>query len=663
MKTIETWDLWKSSPFANKIPETLPQDWEEVNLPHAWPMPPSGGRLKPRPYIYARNFRINEKTIEGRYYLHLTAAVHSASLFINGRRVGTHRGSVTKAVFDITRYLSPDRENYAVITVDGSERRNLVLPDLSRLKSNGLLGKVYLEHLSASHFKRDCYGRSAVFFSSELQDGHAMLYINAKAEDLREHTKLRIRLFSAQRESLIECVMAAGAENTLKLPLKNFDLWNVGEAEKYLILEASLLDGGKVSDRLREAVGIREVKISPDGNLCLNGEALLLSGLNAEAPDCSIFTDNIGSLDAKTQYILYNLSWHLLRCPLYPFDETLNESAAADGLVLMPSLPSEAPLGPDAECLDRARAELTEIIYQYYNLPSVLFWTLGSGLPDPLKNEMVFQQCKNLRELAYQLDPARPCALILDEVPEPSPKLKETADIFFIKANAEAALREQILFWEAFDRLRAECPELVLGLEVTASAETGSPAVCREHFLKECSERSSLRLMLHERELFCDPAEHENFSEGQGYLTFDDIGEMNETFELYKAAYAESPFIHIVRGGLPEREGPAEIKIYSNESFTELWLNGENLGRSACDGIVIYRNTRLLQGLNHIYAVSENSEDNLWFSLEASQDGEAETPESESGEDEASPSPAKEEPREKTEDSENKHASGNGQDA
>lgn len=610
MSFYQYWDQWLASPDAMKIPEVLPSDWQQITLPHLYEADKPISEITRRPRIYARGFRLSESRISGSYYLHIAAASHSATLFINNHRVGTHRGAASRMTFDITRFLYSDCDNLAVIVVDDSPRPSALPQDLNLLESSGLLGEVALEHLPAAHFRRDINGCTSVFFSAEPRDDHAMVTITALVRNPGRGQTLRLFLEKPSGGTVLDCCLKPREENTVRLPLPDPVLWTPGEESCFYNLNAVLSENGEILDFFHCPVGIRRQDIS-DGVWLLNGLPLTLRGLSI-MPKRKYYSAYLFGPTMDSDLLAQTLNLNFRFCPMYPIPRETAADAAAQGIAQAPALPVYGALSEDPACLDQARFELTEIIYQNYNSPSVLFWTTGMDLPDPLQNPLVHDRQRSLHDLAKELDPLRPVLIGLAEIPSANESLKELADIFVFRLSLTTPIPEAVSFWQRLDVLRDAMPELLLGLEVVSgdSAETPAYAASAEYQLSQIEARGWLTVRIFSQNSF----KHDMLS---GLICDTTSAEYKDFYYLYKSYCGKEPFVHISKTDLPEMSGLSEIKVYGNVAEAELFINGAPQGVKALRPLALYTDLRLEDGISKLQVKSPEASETLWLYLES----------------------------------------------
>lgn len=615
MLDCEFLNNWYTSPEASIIPEALDRSWECVTLPHLWEAGKSFSELNLRPRIYACNFRLEDKAEDCFYYLHIRSAAHSATVYINNRKAGTHQGALTQMCFDITPYVKKDFDNYAVIVVDNSYHEGVLPQDLSKLKQLGLLDEVWLEICGRSHLRRDICGSTGVFFSSDFSPEGLRLCFTAMVRNPKEGQRLRFLLTSPSGETLLETSAAAKPELSLCIPPEEYQLWEPGLADSHYLLSCCLMEGEKILDRFTTPVGIRKVSCA-DSSLYVNGEALQLTGQDfSDDRRSALYPYDIGSV--KKRELMYRFNWNLIDLPYAAYNAERLETAAAEGRILAPGLPLTGPLGSDVSSLDAAREELKEIIYQYYNSPSVLYWTLGRELPDPLQNTLLYEQLHSLRMLSGQLDPKRPAALSLNEVPAADERLREIADIFIFRPKRGLSPAEVSAFFKRIEALHEAMPRLILGADLGDDCECGlSPAeeeaadACVLDAAVSCPALSIL--IFSPAKLSGDPAA----SPERDFMTEPLPVVRKDLFHLLNACYGREDNVHISRRSLPAQAGPADVVLYSSLPEAELFLNDESRGPVRADTRFVIPGVMFRPGANHLLAIAGEASDNFWYWLE-----------------------------------------------
>lgn len=109
--------------FSNS--STLPEDYTRyIIVPFSPETPLSGVNrvLQPGEYLhYKKEFEISEDFNKGRVFLNFGAVDQIATVYINGKEVGTHKGGYTPFTFEITNYINIGSNVLNVSVLDFSD--------------------------------------------------------------------------------------------------------------------------------------------------------------------------------------------------------------------------------------------------------------------------------------------------------------------------------------------------------------------------------------------------------------------------------------------------------------------------------------------------------------------------------------------------------------
>jgi len=150
---------WLFTQMAQEAPPALlPQDWEEVTLPHTWNNldgQDGGSDYYRGACWYCRALSIPVPADGGRIYLEFQGANSICEVYLNGQKAARPEGGFSPFRADITPYLKADGENLlAVMTDNGSN--DTVYPQMADFTFfGGLYRKVSLITVPESHFDLD----------------------------------------------------------------------------------------------------------------------------------------------------------------------------------------------------------------------------------------------------------------------------------------------------------------------------------------------------------------------------------------------------------------------------------------------------------------------------------------------------------------------------
>ncbi|HLJ04476.1 MAG TPA: glycoside hydrolase family 2 TIM barrel-domain containing protein [Solirubrobacteraceae bacterium] len=164
--------------------------------------------------------------------------------------------------------------------------------------------------------------------------------------------------------------------------------------------------------------GIRSITVSPSGQLELNGRVLHLRGAHIHEAD---ITEGSALDPAHIQQIigwLRQLGGHLLRAH-YPLNPQFLELADQYGILVWSEIPVNNQSGPyvgQPSFQARAMQMLRQNILTNENHPSVLLWSIGNELPEPLSASGT-AYISAMSTLAHALDPTRPVGMAVSAWP------------------------------------------------------------------------------------------------------------------------------------------------------------------------------------------------------------------------------------------------------
>lgn len=205
---------------------------------------------------YRRSFTLPDGWKGGRVLLHFGAVDYRATVWVNGRQAGFHRGGYTPFVLDITGLLQPGENTLCVNARD--DVRDPLQPSGKQCgsyqnfgcmytRSTGIWQTVWLEHVPQLYIK-------SLRLTPDVPN--ARLLIHAKLSERAAGAKL-VAEASLDGKACGTCEAAAEGEAVeAVLPLSTLRLWNPGEP----VLYSLTLTVGE--DRVASYFGMREVVVN-----------------------------------------------------------------------------------------------------------------------------------------------------------------------------------------------------------------------------------------------------------------------------------------------------------------------------------------------------------------------------------------------------------------
>ncbi len=338
-----------------------------------------------------------------RIYLHVGSATSNLMVWVNGKFVGYSEDSKVSAEFDLTKYLTPGKENLIAMQVmrwcDGS-----YLEDQDFWRFTGIAREVYLYARPQTHI-------ADLFITPDLvnnyQDGTLEVKLNAVGA---KGETVMFSLKDKEGKEVAAQTAKVGGNGEVKV---NFDIKNplkwTAETPNLYTLYTTLMDGKQVAEVVPQRVGFRKVEIK-NAQVLVNGQPVLFKGANRHELDP--VTGYVVSMDRMLEDIrvMKELNINAVRTCHYPNDPRWYELCDIYGIYMVAEANIESHgMGYGDKTLakeptyEKAHLERNESnIKIYKNHPSIIFWSVGNEAGYGPNFEKAYDLVK-----AY--DPSRPC--------------------------------------------------------------------------------------------------------------------------------------------------------------------------------------------------------------------------------------------------------------
>lgn len=416
-------------------------NWNSVTLPHTWNATDAATTAQSTPSTptykrgigwYRLEFDASQANQQTKW-LQFDGASIAADVWLNGVKLGQHRGAFTAFRFDVSTALKPGvnvllvRTDNRAATSDASATAVAPLGGDFNMSGGLYRGVSLVGAPNRAHIALDDFGSTGVFASSvSVSAASATVNVRAKlrnAGTVEGNYTVEAALVTADGSDIAvrgrkTLALKAGdaVELGQDLVVDKPRLWQ-GLEDPYLYsLVVELKDpSGNTVDKVTQAFGIREMRFDPDKGFFLNGKSMPLHGVN-------IHQDLLGKAWAVSERdidesfaMIKEVGANTVRLAHYPHSRYTLEQADKLGVVVWAELPlvnatSVARLAdPEATGFaENARLQLQELIRQQYNHASVGIWSIANevtGGNDAQNN--VQPLLASLNKLAKQEDPTR----------------------------------------------------------------------------------------------------------------------------------------------------------------------------------------------------------------------------------------------------------------
>ena len=548
--------------------------WSTVRLPHTWnaidaatteQTNPTSQSYKRGKGWYRLEFGVPGRGRAATQWLQFDGASIVTDVWLNGEKLGQHKGAFTAFRFDVTGTLLPGRKNVLLVKTDNTAP--VTDTDLTAIAplsgdfnmSGGLYrGVSLISTPNAVHFALDDFGSSGVFArTTELSGGNASINVRVKLENdanIGGTYTVRAALLEADGKTLKSAVqrnVTIGADSTAELSqdllVRAPHLWQ-GLEDPYLYkLMVQLKDvDGKTIDRVVHDFGIRTMTFDPNLGFFLNGKSMPLYGVNMHQD----YYHKAWAIDPahtdESLALIKEIGANTLRLPHYPHSQYTYQQADKLGLVVMAEVPfvnsstvcGRGSSGTGLECSSadpemtgfsaNLRQQTQELVRQQYNHPSIGLWSIGNemtilpiltGQTDA--NNNIQPVLHSLQALVEEEDPGRVTTLAQemasdgDVIVPPPIEVGSIADTFSLNRYFLWYFgTDESQFGQHLDDVHAQYPTKPLGV-----SEYGVGAALTHHTDNPKGGRVCSRDITGARRICYQPEEYGNYVHESDFAT------------------------------------------------------------------------------------------------------------------------------------------------
>src|SRR5262249_3468497 len=198
---------------------------------------------------------------------------------------------------------------------------------------------------------------------------------------------------------------------TLPLQIASPHLWD-GVRDPYLYaLDVEVTSGGRVVDALTEPLGLRSFDFDAAAGFSLNGAPLNLHGVNRHHDRQGNGAARSARDQDEDMALIREVGANAVRLAHYQHSQYFYDLCDKYGLVVWAEIPvvNSAGTGP---FVDNAKQQLSELIRQSGNHPSIVTWSVANELQhDKSDAGAIVPLVTALNARAHEEDPSRPSSL------------------------------------------------------------------------------------------------------------------------------------------------------------------------------------------------------------------------------------------------------------
>ena len=609
--------------------------WQRISIPHnwGWEEAQQGRHFYRGPGWYRRELNLVPETGK-RYFLRFEAASLVADVYLNGTKLGEHRGGFGAFCYEITGNLAARGTNVLSVRVS-----NKAEPDIAPLSGDfsvygGLYRPVHLIETAAENFTLTDHGSPGVAWQqTSVSKKRAVLDVTAQISNgtgqQRPLTLVATVLDAdgnpvATSSQPVTLATNVTAPYWLRVTVPHPHLWN-GRPDPYLYKAViELRSGDNVVDSVEQPLGLRFYSVDPDKGFFLNGKPYPLHGVNKHQDR---FNEGWAVSEAdldEDMALIKELGATVVRCAHYQHSDYFYSLCDKAGMLVWAEIPQVNEINPSEQFEETSRNQLLDLIRQNINHPSIFVWSLFNELwpsrPDP------HRELQDLKVVANGEDPTRPTIAATSN--NAMPQMNKIPDWlgWNIYPGWYVGWGTKDDFGKLLDDRRQDSrhggfcmSEYGAGANVNQHEQNPKPPMPDgqwhpEEWQNEVHEAAWAAVK--QRPFvwgtfvwnmfdFAVSTRHEGDVPGRndkGLVTYDRKTK-KDAFYFYKANWSDEPVLYITSRRFTERTNAVtDVKIYSNARKVELVVNGKSLGARSdgINGVFVWKDVQLRPGENPI---------------------------------------------------------------
>ncbi len=640
---ITDWKFTKGVIYNAQAPEFNDSEWEAVKVPHTYSMDAieEVGYYRGMAW-YRTNIEVPASMKDKQVFIRFEGVGQEATLYVNGQQIGYgHQGGYSAFAYDITHAVKVGESNQLTVKVSNAPSyMRIPVNDVLFNHYGGIYRPVQIFATAKCNITPTYYASSGVFVELKKVEGdiaeiEVRTHISNKSGNAT--AKLAYTVLNADKKAVAEKAKDIEIKGdtviTETITISKPMLWN-GRKNPYLYSIDVSLTNENETDKVNQTFGLRTFEIDPAKGMFLNGKPYRVNGVCMHQEWQQVGPALTMEHHKKDMELVDEIGATGLRLSHYQHSDITYQLADEIGLMVW----AEIPFVHDYSGREGTNAaqQLTELILQNYNHPSIYVWGLWNEVrawTDP--SEPCVQITKDLNALANKLDPTRLTTSASDrDMKAPMTNL----------SNIQAWNKYYGWYYGEYgdmatwlDEERVAYPEIALGIseygiggniyqQDTAKLEKPvgnyfpEPEQTKYHEItwKIIKDRpfvwgSFIWNMYDFSVAGWNRGGIKNLNH-KGLVTFDREVK-KDAFFFYKANWSNEPVLYIAELRNTERTiASTQVKVFTNLEKVTLLLNGKKVGTLKQSGdmnTIIFENITLQKGENTIEVTAPNAKETL----------------------------------------------------
>jgi len=549
-------------------------------------------------------------------YIEFQGANHVATVFCNGRELGTHKGGFSTFRYDLTPAMKKEGN---VLTVVVSNAVSDIYPQTADFTFyGGLYRDVNFIEVNDAHYDLLKDGTSAVFVTPHCSGKTRLDLFPVNAAGCT----LIVELKDAEGNVVGTGSAAAEDHAHIIIDIAEPHLWQGMDDPYCYTATASIVKDDAVVDTVTVTYGYRSFRVDAETGFYLNGKHTPLHGVSRHQDRL-----DKGWAISKADHeedcaLIKEVGANTIRLAHYQHDQYFYDLCDHTGFALWAEIPFISKFIPSQEAYENTISQMTELVAQNYNHPAIFFWGISNEILIGADNEPLRKNLRDLHALAKSMDPSR-----LTTIAEVSSTPMDSEHVYITDVVSYnhyfgwygGDVAQNGPWFDAFHKLNPDIPLGVseYGVENIVKWHSATPMnhdyteEYANYYHHEMLKTFAARPYLWSTHVwnmfdFAADARNEGGIQGRndkGLVTYDRKLK-KDAFFIYKAYWSKEPVVYIAGRRWVDR-APEErnITVYTNCEKLTLVVNGTEVEtKEAVDHCIVFENVALRSGENVVTA-------------------------------------------------------------
>jgi beta-glucuronidase len=316
--------------------------------------------------VWLRQVFNAEPKADKRYFLYFGAVNYEAHVYLNGKKLGTHKGGFTPFQFEVSGKLAKGR-NFVVVKADNTRRQDEI-PTVNTDWWNygGITRDVLLAEVPQTYiadYKVQLAKGDLKRIQGYVQVAGAQLAQTVVVEIPEAGLKTTVKTDASGRASI-------------SIPVASLRYWSPEDPKLYRVK----LSAG--ADSVEDRIGFRTIE-TRGHDILLNGKSIFLRGISLHDENPLIQGRLRGDADMRMMLQwAKELNANYVRLAHYPHSERMVRLADEMGLLVWAEVPVYWTISwNNPDTYRNASQQLSDLMVRDKNRSSVIIWSIGNETP------------------------------------------------------------------------------------------------------------------------------------------------------------------------------------------------------------------------------------------------------------------------------------------